>query len=333
MSTLMSCPWRTLFVVGIVAFTAAQRASSAPVVPGTGQPLPQVGDDFEDPNWGFVHNFPKSSEEIDELKRHPTGFATNRRWYEGIKRGQPDFLKRVPTPEEGLPHSQGALLIRTRDSGVPGRRSYKMEQDDFVLNCHQNLRSTIPVSQSPNCVVRVYMPPFEQWENRNGPSFGFRVAVQTHAWKEPDEPRGFFNSRKKEFLKEVYWPGLFVQFRSETDPRFENDSAYFTIRGNQRGADFRGPQITQTGWWTMGISCSPDGQIHYYAKPGVDDLTPEDRIGSQYPYGYKAEQFRTMFFNVCNRDDGRTWSTPWIIDDATIYVSNPQLAGRRTRQR
>lgn len=314
----------------------AVSVDAAPVVPGTGQKLSEVGDDFEDDKWGFVHNFPKSSEELDEQKRHPTGFSTNRRWYEGIKRGQPDFMRQIPTPEGGLPNSRGALLIRTLNSGIPGRRSFKMEQDDLIVNCQQNLRSTIPVSQIPNAVVRVYVPPFEQWEDRNGPSFGIRVAVQTHAWKVPDEPRnrGFFRrTPKKEYLNEVYWPGMFIQFRSKTDPRYDEDSAYLTVRGNQRGADMRGPEISEPGWWTFGMSCTADGQVHYYASPGVDELSAADHIASQYPYGYRAEQFRTLFFNVCNRDDGRTWSTPWIIDDPSIYVggSRQRMARRKSK--
>ena len=321
-----------LVAVTTTCFAMPQGTLAAPVIPGSGQKVTQVGDDFEDANWGFIHNFPKSSEEIDDQKRYPTGFSTNRRWYEGIKRGQPDFLKRVPTPEGGLPGSQGSLLTRTLNSGIPGHRSYKMEQDDFVVNCEQNLRSTIPVSQSPSCVVRVYFPPFEQWENRTGPSFGFRIAVQTHIWKEPETPaRGFFRrTPRKEFLNEVYWPGMFVQFRSKTDPRFAEDSAFLTIRGNLRGADMKGPEITETGWWTLGMSCTPDGKVHYYASRGVDALNADDFLGSQLPYSYQAEQFRTMFFNVCNKDDGRTWSTPWIIDDASIYVGGTthQMAKR-----
>jgi hypothetical protein len=52
----------------------------------------------------------------------------------------------------------------------------------------------------------------------------------------------------------------------------------------------------------------------------VDDLTIRDHIASHIPYGYRAEQFNTMFFNITSRDDGKTWSTPWIIDDPAVYV-------------
>ena len=303
----------------------------SPLVPGTGYKVTNVGDDFEDPNWGFRHNFPKSSEEIDERRRHPTGKSTNGRWYEGIKRGQPDFLKVVNTPEGGLAGSSLSLLMRTRNSGIPGHRSYKMEQDDLIVNGHYRMGGPIAVANGPSAVVRVYMPPFEEWENRSGVTFGYRLAVDTHTWKVPEEKkkrRGLFGpSRRKEYIRDTYWPGMFVQFRSETDRRHDKDSAFFTIRGDGRGRDFQGPEITETGWWTLGMSCTGDGRIHYYVRQGIENLTADDYVTSQYPYSYKAERFKTMFFNVCNRNDGSTWSTPWIIDDPSIYLANGK-AGR-----
>ncbi len=60
-------------------------------------------------------------------------------------------------------------------------------------------------------------------------------------------------------------------------------------------------------------------RIHYYARPGVEDLTAEDRLMSSLPYGLQPTHFNTMFFNICSPDDGQTWSTPWIIDDPAIY--------------
>jgi len=38
--------------------------------------------------------------------------------------------------------------------------------------------------------------------------------------------------------------------------------------------------------------------------------------------------FNTIFFNVCSVDDGKTWSTPWIIDDPKVYSGS----GGGTRQ-
>lgn len=68
------------------------------------------------------------------------------------------------------------------------------------------------------------------------------------------------------------------------------------------------------------MSFTPDGQVHYYASEGVDNLTPQDRLLSSLPYGYRTEQVNTFFYNIVNQDDGRTWSTRWIIDDPSIYV-------------
>lgn len=67
------------------------------------------------------------------------------------------------------------------------------------------------------------------------------------------------------------------------------------------------------------MSVSGDGQVHFYGKQGVSNLTAADHLYSSFPYGYKAEYFATHFFNVCNQNDGRTWSTPFIIDDPAIY--------------
>jgi hypothetical protein len=117
---------------------------------------------------------------------------------------------------------------------------------------------------------------------------------------------------------------MFIDFFSKDGKgatKREYDSAAIRIRANQRGGEFVGKQITKTGWWTLGMSVTPDGQVHYYAKPGVEDLTKEDYITSQFPYGKQALQFQTFFFNVCNGDDDQTWSTEFIIDDPRLYLA------------
>lgn len=308
-------------ILGFCAVAAAgcllPSAGHAQVVPGTGYPVQQVGDDFEDEDWSYTFHLPKASKEQDEQVRAPTGQADNGRWFESAKRGQPDVIKRVETPPGGLPGSKGSLLIQTLRSGVPGSASYRMQQDDLLLNISARLGGTLPVSRSPNFVVRVWLPPFEEWEDRSGPTFAVRAGLRTTTY---ETSRGLFGGRRKAET-EPYWPGMFIQFESETDRQYQKDGAYFTIRAARNGGDFRGPTIHQTGWWTLGMSITPDGQVHYYASPGVDDLTQEDYITSQYPYGFRCERFNTFFFNVCNQDDGRTWSTAWIIDDPTLYVA------------
>lgn len=305
------------FVGAVSATQYATAQQFRPVVPGTGQKVEGVGDDFEDANWNYRFNGPKSSEEIDEQKRLPTGESTNRRWYEGIKRGHPDIIKRVTTPEGGLEGSEGALLLQSRQTGIPGRPSYKTQQDDFICNVHYRLKQTIPASRAPNFVTRVFLPPVDEWEERTGPHFAVRAALGTHARK--PSKNIFASSNRLE--EETYWPGMFIEFISKEKSQAESDYAYIRVRSNSRGGDYRSRQIEVTGWWTMGMSFTPDGAVHYYAKPGLEDLTEEDRIASEYPYGYKCEHFKTFFFNVCNGDDGRTWSTAFVVDDSEVFVA------------
>ncbi len=70
----------------------------------------------------------------------------------------------------------------------------------------------------------------------------------------------------------------------------------------------------------MGMSVTPDGRVHYYARQGVEDLRASDHLYSSYPYGYNAEVFATQFFNNVNNNDGQTWSTPFIIDDPAVFT-------------
>ncbi len=289
----------------LVALPSAVKAQA--VVPGSGFRVEGVGDDFEDVNWEFIHNFPKSSSNIDKSQRTPGGESQNDRWYEGIKRGQPDVIRRVETPNGGLEGSNGALLLQSLHTGIPGRPSFRQQQDDFIANVHYN-QGAIGVWQSPSVVTRVFLPPIAQWENRSGCQFAFRVSLDTTVRK------GFRTT------SEPYYPGFFLDFEDKGDYEREYDAAFFRIRADRSGDDFKAVQIKQTGWWTLGISVTPDGAVHYFAKPGVKDLTAADHVTSQYPFGYDAERFKTFFFNVCNGDDGQTWSTGWIVDDPTVYV-------------
>lgn len=290
------------------------------LVPGTGRKVSQVGDDFEDPDWKYHHNGYKSSEEQDGQHRLPSGRAANGRLVESMLRGHPDVIRRVPTPEGGIEGSHGALLLRSKLSGVPGRISHTMQQDDLLVNVEGPLKGYVPIRWSPNFVVRVYLPPFEKWENRTGISFGIRAGLQGSKYS-TNRNSGLFGSFTSGGVeRDTYWPGFFIFFNSSTDRNVKEDSAHLLLRAGPTGHDFRGPDIEQLGWWTFGISITPDGKVHYYAHPGVADLTQEDHIASQYPYGFRAERFETFFFNVANHEDGRNWTTPWIIDDPTLYI-------------
>jgi hypothetical protein len=299
-----------VFVPSLVAaiLTASSVSAGTPFVPGTGEFLADICDDFEDPNWSYRYNHPKSSHEQDKNQRSPGGMSGNRLWHEGGKRGTPDVVKRVPTPPGGLAGSEGSLLFATKNSGIPGRISNEQQQDDLLMMFNRRLGRSIPIAWQPSCTVRVYLPPFEEWERRTGAQFGMRTD---------------WIGRKQDGKTEEYWPGMFLLFRSKNTRGIEYDHAKLTLRAGPRGNDIRSLDITEPGWWTLGLSFTADGQVHYYASPGVDDLTQDDYLMSSFPYGMRAVQFNNFFFNVANWDNGRTWSTQWIIDDPQIFVMPP----------
>lgn len=299
---------RSWVVAGIVGcfFATGLGSAAEPFVPGTGRFLRNCCDDFENPNWGYTYNLPKSSYEQDERQRGPGGVSRNRLWHEGAMRGTPDVVKRVATPPNGLLGSTGSLMMATKMSGVPRRTSNKQQQDDLLMKVDHVLGGSIPISYQPSCTVRVYLPPFKKWENRTGASFGMRADC---VGKKEGEP------------SEHYWPGMFFLFRSETSQKIESDHAKLTVRADRRGRDVRSHEIHEPGWWTLGMSFTHDGQVHYYASAGVEDLTEDDYLMSSFPYGYKTVMFDSFFFNVANWENGRNWSTRWVIDDPQVFVN------------
>ena len=317
----------TSILLGVVAEAEAQFRPrvSLPVVPGTGKKINSVGDNFENEDWTYHPNLPKSSRNIDGQGRYPTGQSNNGRIYESSYRGQPDLIKRITTPAGGLPNSKGALLLRSLHTGVPKRSSLKSQQDDLLMNVG-GIVGRLSVSRTPNFVVRVYFPSWDQWEDATDTAFGLRASVVgtgfIHEGNKDKYKKKRFSlfSRSPKKENEVFWPGMFVQFNSKTDGKNEEDSAMIIIRSGPDGKDFVGPMIWNPGWWTMGMSFTPDGKAHYYASEGVDNLTTKDHIASVHPYGSKIKYFSTFFFNICNQNDGRTWSTPFVIDDPEVFV-------------
>lgn len=278
-------------------------------VPGTGQTL--LTDDFEDESWSFTPNGQKSSYNIDKKVRLPGGISSNRMWAEAALRGQPDIVKRVPTPPGGPAGSTGSMLLQTLHPGVPGKVHNDVQQDDFLMDSQAMLGGMIPMSWSPNCVCRIYAPAFTQWERREGNTFGMRAGLRaTH-----DKP----NEETDEMEPEEYWPGMFVHFRYGAGRK--PDSACIMVRSDVYGRDMQGPEIKEKTWYTIGLSFTPDGSVHYFFREGLDDLKPENRIASQYPYGYRAIKFEAMFFNNVVLDTGRTWSTPWVVDNASLCAA------------
>ena len=66
----------------MVLLVSSQVRADGPFVPGTGQIVNTIGDDFEDARWGYIKNGRKASYEDDEQQRPPGGKSRNGRWYE-----------------------------------------------------------------------------------------------------------------------------------------------------------------------------------------------------------------------------------------------------------
>jgi len=293
--------------------------ASQPIIPGTGQKVAEAGDDFEDPAWEFTHNLPKSSSNIDKDPRYPTGASINARLTEGAFRGAPDVIKRIDTPAGGIPGSKGALFLASRETGIPGRITNEMQQDDLIIEVGNRLGGYVPPDWYPNFIVRVCLPPFDKWEQRTGSHFGVRADVEGPKIKQPQSRRFFFANQS--FELENYWPGIFIQFNRKADG-YDKDHAVFVLRGNELGHDFvAGPRIEEPGWYTLGMSFTPDGQSHYFAKRGVGPLTGADHLSSQTPYNSPCRKFNAFFFNTVNNDDGRTWSTGFAVDDVEFFYT------------
>lgn len=308
---------RSFWPVGLLMAALARAACGVDVVvPGTGIQITSVGDDFEDPTWYYDHRGDKSSRDLDDQPRLPGGESLNGRWYEGVKYGHPDLITRIATPPGGVPGSEGALLLRTLYSGVPGRVTNRVQQDDLVADVRYRVGQPIPTALCPSVLVRIFFPPMEEWEPRTGPHFAFRCTVAV-------EDQGELKTQ---------WPGLFI-VREEAS-RQRAVPLRFRIRANRQGADYMSRPITTLGWWTLGMSLTPDGRLHYFAKPGLGALAAEHRIASDLPYGLPCRELKAFFFTVCNLDDGRQWSTACILDDPAVYyipvrTASAQRSGTR----
>ena len=100
------------------------------------------------------------------------------------------------------------------------------------------------------------------------------------------------------------------------------------------GQDVAGPRIAKGDcWYTLGMSFGANGQVNYYVKEGVENLTAKDHVASYFAYSSHCEQFESFFFDLVNMDDGKSWSTQWIVDDAFMYIGDGSVAasngGRR----
>ncbi len=93
--------------------------------------------------------------------------------------------------------------------------------------------------------------------------------------------RGSKPDKKNE--TEPYWPGIFVNYKRQAERRKNEAPATWVIRASNPGGDYVVRPIKETGWYTLGMSFSPDGMIHYYIRQGNRRSHIADRVASQHP--------------------------------------------------
>lgn len=148
---------------------------------------------------------------------------------------------------------QRVHVVSTLHSGIPGTLTHQQQQDDLLHNSQANA-GTIPVTWSPNCICRVCVPPVKYWERRDGATFGYRTGLMAH---------------------EEYWPGIFLHMERKPTDGKQGPLVRAWIRADNGGRDMPSLTFEPETWITMGISHTPDGAVHFFLRPGIDDLTKE----------------------------------------------------------
>lgn len=313
------------FLSSLLALLAFSSNFRSYLPPGTGTRVAEFGDTFEEAGWTYNYNNPKlynqyhnpGSGWVEKIhtSNTPTSVSANGRWIESPTRGHPDVVEQVRTPSGGLPGSQYALRIRTKDSGTPNLTQGTVQQDDLLNIVPGKTSANLPLGQGLSVVTRIYLPPLSEWHDLKGFHIGFRVGA---------------SGKDKNGKSQNYWPGIWIWMdKSDNGQRHFR----FTVRANNEGSDVMASEkkFTRTGWWTLGMSFNRDGSISYYASPGVDDLNVTDILtftaGSQTavatykPYGYEFTDLDYLFFSTGNTDG--QWSTEFIVDDVAVYSVLP----------
>ena len=246
--------------------------------------LDALCDDFEDKNWCYDYQ---------------KGGDLRGLWRRGSGRGEPELLTRVPTPDGGRSGSIGALEVRTNK--IDGNDAKSNQEDFLTVEFKQKLKHSLTRTSQPVFLVRVWLPPFDEWGNYYW--FGFRQ----EAWLDD---------------KNKYYPSIFLVSDKQTISK-----PFFRFRiGTGVASDIYGGPIKQSGWWTLAIAFDEKGVGYYYARPGVSVPTENDKM-------FDTKQFKTnngtanpfmdhvlySFFSLMYPPSGNE-SPRFVIDDYEVWV-------------
>lgn len=272
-------PWLVVVLLLHFALPLESRADEVytPLsILGRTNRLAPLCDDFEDSNW-----------HIEGLWRggNPSG------------RGTPELITRVTTPLGGKVGSTGALEIRT--NSIDSDES--PDQEDFLTAEYTpRLGRRLTLADQPVFLVRVWLPPFNQWGAYY--RFGFR-----HEY--------FLMNGSKTYSS------IFLEYKKRAGPK-----PVVIIRIDKN--EYANPNwvIDRDGWWTLAVGFDEKGVDYFYAYPGLGIPTGKEKIfdGGQIRGGddTSIDYFNYSFFSLMYLPTGNA-SPPIVIDDYETWGVRP----------
>ena len=234
-----------LVVLGLVVAAAGTASLMAQfqyhAVPGRGQKATEVGDDFEEAEWTYIDNVPKSSTNLDRDDRLPAGISKNQRVYESTYRGQPDVIKQVPTSSR---RTAGKQTCRCRCVRKCGRPRPSQPPDAAGRSAGQPVvdpgtGSGFQVAEHRGSRVP---PPIRAVGKTDRTTFGFRAELEGGSMKMVSSKGWFSKGQKLKHKHEAYWPGFFIQFNSKSDGQNKRGLGDADHSGRQSGRRHRRPE-------------------------------------------------------------------------------------------
>jgi hypothetical protein len=251
-----------LSLIELPSRSKADEATSASNVLGRTVRLGDLCDNFEDADWHYDYQKHKCYREF---------------WRSGADRGGPKLLKRVTTPDGGKKGSTGALEIRTKYN----EKDKNPQQDDLLTAEFTQLGRNLTRADQPVFIVRVWLPPFDQWTK--GCSFGFRATARSEALKACE---GYVPAPD-------YYPSIWLKYLPSTSDaagRVDPHPQFFFRVGTVQ-VDVNGWPIKQPGWWTLALAFDKKGVGHYYARPGVQPPTEKHKM-------FDTTRFHTTMLDI-----------------------------------
>jgi hypothetical protein len=275
-------------------------------LPGFGQRLEAISDDFEDDNWSF-----------DFAAAGGRGRSANGLWT-GSKRGVPEMLRRVIPSPGGLEKSDHALLVQSRDNGDDAN---PMQEDLRTPRYGGRLEKYPSRADRPSLIGRIYLPSIEtvqvNWariglrlDARSSDNF-FYPSLWVTMIAQPGEEQGGDTAQPpwaRSMAGEVpLEPGYRLAVRLGDGPARDHDL---------------GP-LDGPGWYTLGIAFDARGVGHYFVKKGVQAFAPADRVWttSDFPRGTDPRMNRITFHFISVGGEPGPEPTPaFELDDIEVFV-------------